>query len=162
MAKAKTKTEAKAKPVAKSEANAKLVAAIQKADQAMNIAKSALATVATLVQQLQLNKSEVIASYMVARGCTESTAVTQYSRIAGLLKNPKVLADLREGNIDLKVAMQKITTRQQNPNEEQKKARLEKKFNSTIAALMKICKEGGYDRESLLLSIKAAAKKEGL
>ncbi len=157
---AKSTQKEKQKVAAK--ANSKLVALIKGSDKQMALAKSAIAAVAAFIQREELTKEEVVASYMDARGCTESTAISQYSRIQGLIKNPDVLKDLEDGKIDLKVAMAKVTNKQKNPSKEAKAKNLDKSFNTTLTKLVNIAKEAGLDFASFVLACKAAGKKAGL
>lgn len=143
-------------------ANPRLVAAIRVSDDAAGAYKSSLITIATICQEEQLTKGEVVASMMEARGCTKQTAESQYSRVQGLLKNPEVLEQLKNGEIDLKTARVATTKKQTNPSPEKKKESIEKRISKSLQNLVIACKEGGMDRASILVAVKSACKKAGI
>lgn len=168
----KDKTKASKKSGAKASAatkeavavasNPRLVAAIRSSDEAKLAYKSSLIAVCTIVQEEQLTKAEVVASLMEGRGIEKVTAESQFSRMKGLLLNPEVLEDLKNGIIDLKTARTQTTKKQANPSAEKKKQNLEKRINTNLTALMAAFKEGGMDKASIILTVKAAIKKAGI
>lgn len=156
------KSKADAKETVKVVANPRLVAAIQAADTAAMQHKSCLITIATIASEEQLTRAEVVVSLMEARGVEKTTAESQYSRMKGLLSDPKILEGLRSGEIDLKTARAATKKEQKNPSAEKKKENVEKRFNNGIKTLIEAAKEGGMDRTSVLTAVKSACKKNGI
>lgn len=160
------KSGAKAKSSSKEQANVvanpRLVAAIKSGDDAAMQYKSCLITIATIAQEEQLTKAEIVASIIEARGVEKITAESQYSRMKGIMSDPKVLEGLRNGEIDLKTARMQTVKKQENPSPEKKKKNIEKRFSTAITSLVNTAKEGGMDKASVLLSVKSACKKAGI
>lgn len=155
---AKSKAEATSKVIS----NPRLVSAIQGFDAARAQAKTFLVDVATIVQEEQCTKAEVVASLVEARGCTEKTAKEQYSRMKKILSDPEALEALRNGEVDLKTAREQTTKKQKNPSQEKAKQNAEKRFSTSLSGLINAAKEQGTDLATLLNTVKAAAKKNGI
>lgn len=158
----KAKSEAKSKEVVKVEANERLVAALKGHDDALTSAKSYLVDMATIVQEEQLSKEEVLASIMEARGIDRKTAGEQYARVRGLLNNPSVLQELKDGVIDLKTARARTTKKQENPSTKKAAENAEKVIVKAVQTIINKAKESGTDLQSIIVMIKQAAKKGGL
>ena len=164
----KDKKKKKAAASAKSEAdshvvaNARLVAEIRGFDAAREQAKSFLVGVATVCQEEQLSKAEIVASIVEARGCTEKTAKEQYSRMKKILTDPDALEELRSGEADLKTVRDRTTKKQENPSPKKKKENAEKRFATGISTLVNTAKEMGWDAATCLNTLKAALKKAGV
>lgn len=156
------KASSSTKEITKVVANPRLVAAIKAADQAEMQHKSCLVTIATISQEEQLTRAEVVASLIEARGIEKTTAESQYSRMKGLLSDPKIMEGLRSGEITLKAARQATKKEQKAPSPEKKKENIEKRFSGAITSLITAAKEGGMDRTSVLNSVKSACKKAGV
>lgn len=143
-------------------ANARLVEAIKGFDVAREQAKSFLVEVATVAQEEQCSKAEIVASIVAARGCTEKTAKEQYSRMKKLLTDPEALEELRTGQADLKTVREKTTKKQSNPSPKKAKENAEKKFAKGLSLVVTAAKEQGWDAATVLNTLKAKLKKEGV
>lgn len=143
-------------------ANARLVEALRSYDTSRFQTKSYLVEVATIVQEEQLTRAEVVASLIAARGIEKSTAESQYSRMKGLLTDPEILQQIKDGDIDLKTAREATKREQQNKNPEQVRINAEKVLAKAISTVVVKAKELGIDRLTLITTIKTTAKKAGL
>jgi hypothetical protein len=143
-----------------------LVKLLKGIEEAKQRATSYLIDAATLVQKEQLSKEEVIASIMEARDCDRKYAGEQYSRLRQYLNKPEILEDLREGRITLKEAKVKVKgdkgsrTRKPSPKEIQQNAA--KTITTSITRMLNAAKNAGIDLQSLLSTVKEAAKKAGI
>lgn len=162
--KKKTGSSAASKTAEKTQvaSNPRLVAALKASDQAKMAFTGTLVAIATVTQEEQLTRAEVVASLMEARAVTKETAESQYSRMKKLLTDPELLEQLKNGEIDLKTARQNTTTKQKNPSAAKKKENIEKRFNKALATLIEAAKDGGMDKASLVNSVKSACKKAGI
>lgn len=154
--------KAATKETIKVEANPRLVSALQNYDEAKSQAKSYLITVATIAQEEQLTKEEIIVSMMEARGIDRDTAKQQYARISRLLLDPKTLEELREGVIDLATARAKTVVKQKNPSAKKKQENAEKAMLNGMTRVISAAKEIGLDIDGVIRMFKEAAKKAGL
>ncbi len=143
-------------------ANPRLVAALKQYEASREQTKSYLVDVATIAQEEQLTKHEIIASLMEARGIEKSTAESQYSRMKKLLTDPDALEELRTGESDLKTIREKTTKKQKNPSAKKQQENREKKFSAAVTTIVNCAKEGAMDRETILNTIKSALKKAGV
>lgn len=157
-AKADAKEDTKQKVVA----NPRLLEALQNYDEAKSQAKSYLISVATIAQEEQLTKEEIVVTIMEARGVDRETAKQQYSRISKLLTKPDVLEELREGIIDLATARAKTVTKQKNPSAKKKQENAEKRILTGITMIVNAAKEMGMDLQALISTLKEKAKKADL
>jgi hypothetical protein len=162
--KIKSKNEAKSKAEAKTKvvANVRLVEAMKNYDTSKAQTQSYLCEVVTIIQEEMLTKAEVIETMMTVRGCTLKTAESQYSRMQPLLKNPEDLEALRNGETDLKSVREKHTKKQKNPSKEKAAGNAEKTASRAISVLMTSAKTLGWDKATLLSTIKAACKTAGI
>lgn len=143
-------------------ANPRLVEKIRGFDIARDQAKSFLVEVATVAQEEQCSKAEIVASIVEARGCTEKTAKEQYSRMKKLLTDPEALEELRNGTADLKTVRERTTKPQGNPSPKKAKENAEKKFAKGLSLVVTAAKEQGWDAATVLNTLKAKLKKEGV
>lgn len=143
-------------------ANTRLVAAIKLLEESKKQTQTYLVEVATIVQEEQLTRAEVVASLMEAKGIEKSSAESQYSRMKKLLNDPDLLEELKEGDIDLKTAREKSTTKQKNPSAKKKAESIEKRFAKALTTIVQCAKEGGMDRETVMNTVKTALKKNGI
>lgn len=161
-----TKAEAKAKEAkaaAAAVANPKVVAAIRAEDEARSNAASKLAHLLQVVQDTEVTRPELVASYLEAKpNCSPATAQSQASRIMGLLKDPEVASKLISGEITLKTAREATTKKQENPNEAKAKENKQKRLATALAQVVAAAKELGIDRTSLKAMLTEAAKKAGI
>lgn len=155
-------TKASSKETAKVSSNPRLVAALRSSDEAKMVFKTSLITIATIVQEEQLTRAEVVASLMEARSIEKTSADSEYSRMKGLLNNPEIMEQLKSGEIDLKTARMATKKTQKNPNTEKKKENIQKRFSGAITSLTNAAKEGGMDKASVLIAVKQACKKAGI
>lgn len=158
----KTSADAKEKEVSKITANPKLVAALQGHDEAKGQVKSYLIEMATICQEEQLSKEEVIASIMEGRGIDRKLAGEQYSRMKGILNSPETLQELKDGVIDLQTARAKTKKSQENKSPKKAQENAEKVITRSISAILTKCKEAGISLVDIITTIKQAAKKAGL
>lgn len=161
-AKVEAKAKSKAKEAVKVVANERLVEAIRSSNEAMEEARTKLIGVATVIEEEQCTRAEVVASYMEANGVEKVTAESQASRVMKLVKDPDTLEALRSGAIDLKTARAATTKKQKNPSATKKAENAEKRYNRAITQLVESAKDMGADLQSVMLSVKAALKKAGL
>lgn len=161
-AKSTAKETAKGKQKQVEVANQKLVAAFRQLQSAEDTYKSALIKAATIAQAEKCTRAQIVLSYMEARGVTKATAEGQISRVKKILMDEETLQALIDGKMNLKTAREKTTTKQKNPNAERQRANIEKRFSSGLTIIVTAAKEGGYDLASVLSSVKAACKKEGI
>ncbi len=159
-----SKASAKAKADATSHvtANPRLVEAIKLFEESKAQTKTYLVDVATIVQEEQLTRAEVVASLMEAKGIEKSSAESQYSRIKKLLNDPETLEELRDGEIDWKTAREKSAAKKKNPSAKKKSENIEKKFSKAVTSIVQCAKEGNMDRETVMQTIKVALKKNGI
>lgn len=143
-------------------ANTKLVEALRTFDRSKDETKSYLIDVATIVQEEQLTRAEVVASMIEARGVSKATAESQYSRMKKIFTDGETLEALRSGEIDLKTAREKSVKKQENPSATKKEENLEKRYAGALTKLLEAVKEMGTDLASFLASVKASAKKAGI
>lgn len=143
-------------------ANPRLVAAIKSYQVAVEQTQSYLLDVATICQEEQLTKAEVVASIVEARGVKKETAEQQYSRMRKLLTDPDELEALRSGETDLKTLREKTKKTQKNPSTKKQAENREKRFAKAVSIIVNVAKEGGMDRETILNALKSALKKAGV
>ena len=143
-------------------ANTKLVEALRTFDRSKDETKSYLIDVATIVQEEQLTRAEVVASMIEARGVSKGTAESQYSRMKKIFTDGETLEALRSGEIDLKTAREKSVKKQENPSAAKKEENCEKRYTASLGKLLECVKEMGTDLASFLASVKASAKKAGI
>lgn len=162
--KGETSSSATAKAKAESTvvANPRLVAAIKQYETSREQTQTYLVDVATIVQQEQLTKAEVVASIVEARGVKKETAEQQYSRMRALLTDPDALEQLRSGETDLKTIREKTKKTQKNPSTKKAQENREKRFAKAVSTICNVAKEGGMDRETIMNALKAALKKAGV
>lgn len=165
----KNKKNSSSKAAAKSKekqtviANPRIVAALTSYDATLTQAKSYLVDLATIVQEEQCTKAEVVASIMQARpNITEKTAKEQYSRLKKILNSPESLEALRTGEATLATVREKTTKKQANPSAKKKAENLEKKFVKSVNGLIDFAKESGTDLKTIIESIRAKAKAAGV
>lgn len=155
-------TKASSKETAKVSSNPRLVAALRSSDEAKMVFKTSLITIATIVQEEQLTRAEVVASLMEARSIEKTSADSEYSRMKGLLNNPEILEQFKNGEITLKAARSATVKKQKNPNPEKKKENIQKRFSGALTSLCNAAKEGGMDKASVLIAVKQHCKKTGI
>lgn len=143
-------------------ANAELVKALRTFDRSKDETKSYLIDVASIVQEKQLTRAEVVASMIEARGVSKATAESQYSRMKKIFTDSDTLEALRSGEIDLKTAREASVKKQENPSATKKEENLEKRYAGALTKLLEAVKEMGTDLASFLASVKASAKKAGI
>lgn len=143
-------------------ANPRLVEAIKLFEESKAQTKTYLVDLATIVQEEQLTRAEVVASLMEAKGIQKNSAESQYSRLKKLLNDPDTLEELREGEIDWKTAREKSQKTQKNPSAKKKAENLEKKFSKAVTTIVQCAKEGNMDRETVMQTVKVALKKNGI
>lgn len=158
----KASSKEKEAEVSKITANPKLVAALQGHDEAKGQVKSYLIEMATICQEEQLSKEEVIASIMEGRSVDRKTAGEQYSRMKGILNDPKTLQELKDGVIDLQTARAKTKKTQENKSPKKAQENAEKVITRSISAIITKCKETGLALADVITTLKQAAKKAGL
>lgn len=157
-----SKATEKTKEVSKVVANERLVAALQGHDQAKKEAKSYLIEMATIVQEEQLSKEEVIASIMSARDCDRKYAGEQYSRMKSILNSPETLQELKDGIIDLQTAKARTAKPQVEKSTKKAQENAEKVITRSISAIVTKMKELGIDKEAIITTFKQACKKAGI
>lgn len=160
--KASTKVEAKSAETVKVKVNQRLVEAIRASDGLMKEATTALVRIGEICVNEQITRAEAVESFMEAREVTKATAESQYSRMKKLWDNPEILEKLKSGEMNLKMAREATTKKQDAPNKAKQEANLEKRWSTQLAALLATAKEAGYDLNALITAIKASAKKEGI
>jgi hypothetical protein len=121
-----------------------------------------------LIQTEKIPRADVVQTLMKARKITFETAQSQYSRMKGIWQDPKVLQQLKAGEITLKVARESTKKTQANPaagnaseggaSKETKEARYERARKAHVAAV----KECGFDLRSAMLSFEADLKGAGI
>lgn len=153
---------AKAKAEVSAVANPRLVAAIKQLSASMIQTQSYLVDVATICQEEQLTKAEVILSLMEARGIKKETAESQYSRMRAILVDPDALEELRDGEADLKTIRDRTKKPQQNPSAKRQEENREKRYSKAISGIVAYAKESGTDRTTILNGVKSALKKAGV
>lgn len=164
---AKTAPEAKVHPV--------LASLIQSYDTTVEKAESYYIEIIETIQKEKISRADVVATLMKARGITFETAQSQYSRMKGVWQNPEVLAQLKSGEITLKVAREKTSKKQTNPassavstgtpGEATKKSEQESKemrYDRCRKAHVAAVKECGFDLKSALMSFEADLKAAGI
>lgn len=156
------KVDVKAEQTEKVTAHPKLVEAIIGYDGAKKEARSYLIEMATIKQQEQLSKQEVLASLMKARGIDRKTAGEQYSRIRKILESPETLQELRDGVIDLATAKAKTSKKQENPSTKKAAENGEKVIIRSCTAICTKMKELGIGFQEFLTTFKQIAKKNGI
>lgn len=162
----KSKADAKAEAAKSVTAHPGLKKVLLKYDGAKKQASSYMIEAATLCQEQQLSKEEIVATLMEVRGIDRETAGQQFSRLKLLLLNPETLEELREGKISLKEAKEKVKkakgakTRQLSAKEIQRNT--EAVITRSITQMLNAAKNGGTSLEALLSTLKEAAKKAGL
>lgn len=159
---ASSNAKAGAKDTAKTVANPRLVEAIRSSDALKEQYKSSLVRLAEIYQNENCTRAEMVSSLIEARSCSKATAESQFSRMVKLLKNPDIFEQLKSGAIDLKVARQATKKKQAAPNKDKQRAAVEKRFATSLGKMLEAAKEGGYDLASILSSVRAAAKDEGI
>lgn len=160
--KSSTKTSSKQKQVHVVTSNPRLVEAIKSYSASLAQTQSYLVTMATIVQEEQLTKNEVVASLMEARGIQKNTAESQFSRIKGILMDPKILEKVKSGEMDLQTARNATKKTQTNPSKDKKGENAQKRFAKAISTMMAAAKETAMDLQSILTAVKLAAKKNGI
>lgn len=119
----------------------------------------------------KISRADVVATLMKARKVTYETAQSQYSRMKNIWSNPDILAQLKAGEITLKVAREATTKKQADPaganatapaggktSNETKEARFERAKKAHVASV----KECGFDLKSSMLSFEADLKAAGI
>lgn len=159
---AKPTAKSKEDQVSKVTSHAELVATLKSVDEAKGQLKSYLIDAATIVQEEQLSRAEVVLSIMEARDVEKSTAESQYSRMKKLFTDPDTLEQLRNGEIDWNTARSRTTTPQNNKSAKVQKKNAEKAYAKAITTLVNSAKIQGIDLATLINTIKSAAKKGGL
>jgi len=150
-----------AKPKTEAKPNEELVGLLTRYDEHVEEAQTYYVEFCEFVQNNQIGRAEVTASIMKARGVTFETASSQYSRMKGILSDKKVLQDLKDGKITLKVARERTTKKQVNPKSAAPEAKSER-FDKALKAIIEAAKENGYSLKSLLMSVEAQAKSAGI
>lgn len=162
----KSSTKASSKSATKESVNVTahegLVDALKNVEASKKATQSYLVEAATIIQEEQLSRTEVVLSLMEARGIDRKSAESQYSRMKKLFTDPKVLQQLKDGEIDLKTAREATKNSQKNKSPEVQKKNADKKFSTAVTTVINSCKILGTDLSTLLATIKAAAKKAGL
>jgi hypothetical protein len=163
--------DAKTKNAPEPKVHAKLLNAIQKYDEHVQEAESYYVEMIELIQTEKIPRADVVQTLMKARGITFETAQSQYSRMKGIWQDPKILEQLKNGEITLKVARDSTKKSQSNPasgnataqgaggaSKETKEARYERARKAHVAAV----KECGFDLRSALVSFEADLKTAGI
>lgn len=166
-------TDAKAQTKPEAKVHTKLESLIKTYDETMEKAESYYVEIAELVQTEKISRADVVATLMRARGITFETAQSQYSRMKGIWQNPEVLAQLKSGEITLRMAREKTTKKQAGTvakdaaaagsakgtsATETKEARYERCRKALVAS----AKECGFDKKSVLLSIESDLTAAGI
>lgn len=157
-----SKSTEKSEEASKITAHPALVEALRGLNDSKKAASSYLVEVATIVQEEQLSKEEVIASIMEAQEVDRKYAGEQYSRMKKLLNDPETLEELKSGAITLKEARAKTVKKQEAPSTEKVQANAEKVITRSITQIVNKMKEIGLDVASFVTTFKLAAKKAGL
>lgn len=159
---AAAKPKVDAKPKVAVIANPRLVAAIKSYDVALAETQSYLVIVATIIQEEQLTRPEVVASLMEGRGCARETAESQYSRSKALFTRPEVLQKIKDGECTLAQARDNSKKPQTNPSQEVKMKNANLRMAKSIKGIVESAKELAMDLATVVSSLKDAAKKAGL
>lgn len=157
-----SKAEAKVEEVSKITANPRLVAALQNHDESKKAAKSYLVEMATIVQEEQLSKEEIITSIMEARECDRKYAGEQFSRLKSILMDPLTLQQLKDGVIDLQTAKKKTAKSQENKSPKKALENAEKVIIRSCTAICTKMKELGLSFAQVMATFKQIAKKNGI
>ena len=156
-------TPAATKVVPEATPHPKLLEAIKGYDSHIREAETYYVSIIELVLENKINRADVVATLMKARGISFETAQSQYSRMKKMWENPDVLQKLKNGEITLKVAREMTktpqaatvagaaTTGSSNATTETKEARYERARKAHVAAI----KECGFDKKSAMLSFEA-------
>jgi hypothetical protein len=151
----------------------KLLEAVQGYDKHVQEAETYYVQMIELVLEHKINRADVVATLMRARGITFETAQSQYSRMKNLWSDPTILQKLKNGEITLKVAREATTKKQANPasggtttagtdggktSAETKEARYERARKAHTQAV----KECGFDLKSAMMSFEADLKQAGV
>jgi hypothetical protein len=157
----KKSAKSTSKTVVKVQANARLVAALKKQRTAMEESKSYLVEAAEIAQNEDLTRQEVVASIMAARGIEKSSAESQYTRLKKIFTDPDALEALKNGEVDLKTAVQK-TSEKREPSAKTKEKNAEKAAQTALGTLFKKAKEVGWTKRHLIRMIETGCKANGI
>lgn len=158
---AKPGTKVKTGAKAEATASGPLVKLFEKYDSAVNVAETYFVELVEFIQEKQLDRATVVASMMKARRCSYENAQSQYSRMKKIYNNEEVLADLKAGKINLKMAREKTKTTQANPKSSKPEAK-EAKYTNTLKSFIAAAKESGLPRREILVGVEAELKAAGI
>jgi hypothetical protein len=147
-----TKTAATPKPEVK--VHLKLLELIRKADAAAEKAGTLLVEVGELVMKENISNPALIKTIMEARGCTESNAKSQASRIRSLLKDTDQFEALKRGEVTVRAAVKSAQARRTPTPVSKQKA-----FDKALNAFTTAAKALGQNKRTILATVEAALDK---
>jgi hypothetical protein len=156
-----SKVGAAPKAGANAEVNVELVTCIETYDGNVERAEQSFIEMVEYIQKNEISKATVVVSLMKARNITFETAQTHYSKMKKLLNDEAVLAELKSGQITMKVAREKTTTKQKNPASA-KPENKEAKYTNSLKTFVGAAKESGFSVREIMVSVEAELKSAGI